>query len=575
MARKRKNGQGTVRLRKDGRWEGRQIVVYDENGKAKTKSVLAKTKAECLEKLKQLQNSCGTAKPLKIKPDMRFGDWIGYWYETHCRPTIRPTTQKSYEEWIYVHVIPGLGHIHLNKLTQADCQKFLNEMKANGRKIHRDTKGPGMSERSVRSCYHVIRMSLERAIKDGLIKKNPILGCKLSPPEQKEMKVLSREEIQRFLLQAKAEGMYELFLLELTTGLRRGELLALRWDDLNIRTGELHINKLAGFTPDRLLYVCNNVSAEEMKNAADNGLIVSVDSLSQLDQYGKVNPGGKVMIRINPGIGAGHHKKVITAGKETKFGIDPTSLDEVRALLKKHSLTLAGVNQHIGSLFMEPDNYLNAIEFLLHFVQSDLADLLPGIEIIDFGGGLGIPYRKYEEEPRLDMAELGRRLHALLSAWVEETGYKGKFFIEPGRYVVAECGVLLGTVHATKFNGENRYVGTDLGFNVLVRPAMYDSFHDIEIFRGGGEPDTDLVEQSIVGNICESGDILAKKRMLPLIKEGDIVAALDAGAYGFVMSSSYNQRPRAAEVLITSDGTPKLIRRRETLDDLTRCFVEE
>ena len=136
-------------------------------------------------------------------------------------------------------------------------------------------------------------------------------------------------------------------------------------------------------------------------------------------------------------------------------------------------------------------------------------------------------------------------------------------------------GVLLGTVHATKFNGENRYVGTDLGFNVLVRPAMYDSFHDIEIFRDGGEPDTDLVEQSIVGNICESGDILAKKRMLPRIKEGDIVAALDAGAYGFVMSSSYNQRPLAAEVLITSDGTPKLIRRRETLDDLTRCLVEE
>lgn len=225
---------------------------------------------------------------------------------------------------------------------------------------------------------------------------------------------------------------------------------------------------------------------------------------------------------------------------------------------------------------MEPDNYLNAIEFLLHFVQSDLADLLPGIEIIDFGGGLGIPYRKYEEEPRLDMAELGRRLHALLSAWVEETGYKGKFFIEPGRYVVAECGVLLGTVHATKFNGENRYVGTDLGFNVLVRPAMYDSFHDIEIFRDGGEPDIrPRRTEHRSATFAKAAIILAKKRMLPLIKEGDIVAALDAGAYGFVMSSSYNQRPRAAEVLITSDGTPKLIRRRETLDDLTRCFVEE
>lgn len=336
--------------------------------------------------------------------------------------------------------------------------------------------------------------------------------------------------------------------------------------------GELHINKLAGFTADKLLYVCNNVSAAEMKNAVDNGLIVSVDSLSQLELYGTVNPGGKVMIRINPGIGAGHHKKVITAGKETKFGIDPTALDDVRALLGKYHLTLAGINQHIGSLFMEPGNYLNAIEFLLHFIQTDLADIMPGLEIIDFGGGLGIPYHKYEEQPRLDMAELSRQLDSRLRSWVAETGYKGMFFIEPGRYVVAECGVLLGTVHATKFNGENRYVGTDLGFNVLVRPAMYDSFHDIEIYRDGGRPDSTLVEQTIVGNICESGDILARKRMLPLIHEGDTIAALDAGAYGFVMSSSYNQRPRAAEVLITSDGTPKLIRRRETLDDLTRCF---
>lgn len=339
--------------------------------------------------------------------------------------------------------------------------------------------------------------------------------------------------------------------------------------------GELYMNKLAGFTADNLLYVCNNVSADEMRNAVENGLLVSVDSLSQLDLYGSVNPGGKVMIRINPGIGAGHHVKVITAGKETKFGIDPTALDEVRALLAKHRLTLAGVNQHIGSLFMEPDNYLNAIDFLLHFVQSDLSDLFDGLEIIDFGGGLGIPYHKYDEEPRLDMASLGRQLHAKLAQWVGETGYKGKFFIEPGRYVVAECGVLLGTVHATKCNGPNRYAGTDLGFNVLVRPAMYDSFHDIEIYRENGQPDANLVEQSIVGNICESGDILAKKRQLPLIKEGDVLGVLDAGAYGFVMSSSYNQRPRAAEVLITSDGTPKLIRRRETVEDLAKFFVEE
>ena len=243
MAKKRKNGQGTVRERKDGRWEGRHIVGYDENGKPKTKNVLAKTKAECDEKLKKLQAEYGQVTPFKIKPDMRFGDWIDYWYENHTKLTIRPTTQKGYEEWIYVHAIPGLGHIPLNKLTQADCQKFLNEMKANGRKIHRDTKGPEMAERSVRSCYHVIRMALERAIKDGLIKKNPILGVKLPPPEPKEMKVLSKEEIQRFLIQAKEEGMYELFLLELTTGMRRGEICGLKWQDFDEKTGRLQIRR--------------------------------------------------------------------------------------------------------------------------------------------------------------------------------------------------------------------------------------------------------------------------------------------------------------------------------------------
>lgn len=339
--------------------------------------------------------------------------------------------------------------------------------------------------------------------------------------------------------------------------------------------GELYMDRLAGFTADEILYISNNISEAELRNAVEHGVLVSVDSLSQVETLGRVNPGGKVMVRFNPGIGAGHHAKVVTAGKETKFGVSPELLDDLFAILKKHDLHLAGINQHIGSLFMEPDSYLNAIDFLLHFVQTDLADLFPSLELIDFGGGLGIPYHKYENQPRLDMEALGTRLHAKLSAWVDETGYKGKFFIEPGRYVTAECGVLLGTVHATKFNGESRYVGTDLGFNVLVRPAMYDSFHDIEIYRENGQPDADLVEQTVVGNICESGDILAKKRPLPLIREGDVLGVLDAGAYGFVMSSSYNQRPRAAEVLITSDGTPKLIRRRETLDDLTRCFVEE
>ena len=281
MARKRKNGQGTVRLRSDGRWEGRHIVGYDENGKAKQKSVLAKTKAECVEKLKKLQEEYTEVAPFKVKPDMRFGDWMNYWYENHCKPSIRPTTQKGYEEWIYVHAIPGLGHIPLNKLTQADCQKFLNEMKANGRKTHRDTKGPEMAERSVRSCYHVIRMALDRAVKDGLIKKNPVLGVKLPPPEPKEMKVLSKEEIQRFLIQAKAEGMYELFLLELTTGLRRGEILALTWDDLNFETGELHISKQVTPVDGK------NIISEPKTKAAFRTIILPPVMVGLLREYRK------------------------------------------------------------------------------------------------------------------------------------------------------------------------------------------------------------------------------------------------------------------------------------------------
>ena len=145
--------------------------------------------------------------PSRSKPNMRFGDWIVYWYENHCQPTIRATTQKGYEEWIYVHAIPALGQIPLNKLTQADCQKFLNEMKANGRKIHRDTKG-ARDVRAVGAQLLPCDPDVSGAGHQGWpYQKNPILGCKLPPPpEQKEMKVLSGEEIQRFLLPGQGGG---------------------------------------------------------------------------------------------------------------------------------------------------------------------------------------------------------------------------------------------------------------------------------------------------------------------------------------------------------------------------------
>jgi diaminopimelate decarboxylase len=338
--------------------------------------------------------------------------------------------------------------------------------------------------------------------------------------------------------------------------------------------GELHLDTMAGFPPEKILYISNNNSAEELRNAIKRTLLVSVDSLSQLADFGRLNAGGRVMVRFNPGIGAGHHAKVITAGKETKFGVTPDRLNEIFSLLGKYRLTLAGVNQHIGSLFMTPDGYLDAAAVLLDLAERLPDNALKKLEIIDFGGGFGIPYHKYDGEDRLNLVELGARLHTLITDWSAKTGYAGRFLVEPGRYITAECGILLGRVHAVKNNGDKRYVGTDLGFNTLVRPAMYDSFHDVEIYRAeSGKAEQETMRQTIVGNICESGDILAKNRLLPMMREGDVLGVLDAGAYGFAMASNYNQRCLPAEVLIRSDGTAQPIRRRETLDDLTRCFL--
>lgn len=333
--------------------------------------------------------------------------------------------------------------------------------------------------------------------------------------------------------------------------------------------GELALQQAAGFRPEEILYVCNNVSECEMSAAVDAGVLMSLDSLSQMEQLGRIAPGKSVMVRVNPGIGAGHSKKVITAGKETKFGVSPEFFPQLREILKRYSLRLAGLNQHIGSLFLEPDPFLAAAEWLLETAAG-----FPGIEVIDFGGGFGIPYRKYENEPRLNMADLGARFDRMLKDWSAANTYRGRFFIEPGRYVAAESGLVLGTVHAVKDNAGTSYVGTDIGFSVLARPMLYDAFHDIEVYREGAEPSADTLPQTIVGNICESGDILAAKRPLPVMREGDIIAMLDAGAYGFSMASTYTQRLRPAEVLITATGEARLIRRCERVEDLMRLFPE-
>ena len=164
MARKRKAGDGTVRQRKDGRWEGRVVIGYDDNGYPKTKNVLAKTKKECVEKLQKLKEECGGLKPEKVRPEMPFGDWLTYWYENHSKPKIRPTTQETYESRIRLHIIPEIGSIPLNKLTQNDLQLFYGRLKKSGRKRFTDKYGEGLSDRMVRMCHATCRSALENGM---------------------------------------------------------------------------------------------------------------------------------------------------------------------------------------------------------------------------------------------------------------------------------------------------------------------------------------------------------------------------------------------------------------------------
>ncbi len=338
------------------------------------------------------------------------------------------------------------------------------------------------------------------------------------------------------------------------------------WTDA-MSPGEIFVNLKAGFKPEHIFYISNNVDDEELKFAIDAGVKISVDSVSQLRRYGKLCPGGKIAIRLNPGIGAGHHKKVVTGGKKTKFGIEIKFLDEVKSVLKEYNLKLIGINQHIGSLFMDGDSYIESVDSILSVARQ-----FDDLDFIDLGGGFGIPYRKLENESRLDLKTLGKKLTEILLQWIKDYGKEIVIKIEPGRYIVAECSVLLGSVNALKLNYDVKYIGTDLGFNVLIRPVMYDSHHDVEIYRKSDKPSTRNESVRIVGNICETGDIVAKDRMLPEIFEEDIIGVLDSGAYGFAMSSNYNNRLRPAEVLIDLNGNHRLIRRRDTLEDLIRNF---
>ncbi|PUA31814.1 MAG: diaminopimelate decarboxylase [Zestosphaera tikiterensis] len=323
-----------------------------------------------------------------------------------------------------------------------------------------------------------------------------------------------------------------------------------------------------GFPPDKILFTGNNVTEEELKLALDLGVIVNVDSIQQLVRYGRLNPEGEVSIRVNPGVGVGHHQKAVTGGV-TKFGIYLNQVNEALRVAREYRLKIVGLHAHIGSGILDVEPILNVAKTL---TKLALSLNLPDLKFVDVGGGLGIPYRPGDKP--LDVEGLGVGLTDLFNEFSHAYGRRVKLFVEPGRYLVGNAGVLLTKVVDVKVFEDGSlkkvFVGTDTGMNHLIRPALYDSYHEV-IPASKANVERKLLAD-VVGNICESGDVIARDRLLPELREGDILAIMDVGAYGYSMSSNYNLRPRPAEVMVYRDEV-KLIRRRETFEDLIRHMI--
>jgi diaminopimelate decarboxylase len=331
-----------------------------------------------------------------------------------------------------------------------------------------------------------------------------------------------------------------------------------------VSPGEVFMALTSGFTPDRMLFTGTNVRDDELKFISDSSVTVNVDSPSQLNRLLKIQVPKVLSVRVNPEFGAGHHNHVITAGKQSKFGLWETDALNAYAIAKKAGVERFGIHMHIGSGILETKPYLAALDKLLNIAKRAHEQSGVEFEFVDVGGGIGIPYEP-EDKP-LDLTVFSDKVLALFKTKTKQFGLGEPFFcMEPGRYLVADACVLLTAVNTVKTTPFRKFIGVDAGFNTLVRPAMYGSYHPILVANKLVAVDEQKVD--VAGPICESGDLLAKDRRMPKIEEGDLLAVLNAGAYGFSMSSEYNARPRAAEVLV-KEGSYKLVREREQLDDL-------
>jgi diaminopimelate decarboxylase len=334
-----------------------------------------------------------------------------------------------------------------------------------------------------------------------------------------------------------------------------------------VSPGEVALALRLGVKPEHILYTENNMTDAEQAEAIAQGVLINCGSLDRLKRLGQAGA-TTACVRFNPDIGAGAHEKICTAGPMTKFGVHYSQVNDVNRIEKETGIHVIGCHMHIGSGILDADVYARAMTVII-----DVAKQLPHLQFIDFGGGLGIPYRA--DQGAIDVAAVGAKADALMREFCKHYGRTIELRLEPGRFLVAEAGTLLTTVTAIKTNPDTAlakgrtYVGCDSGFNHLVRVAMYDAYHRIDNLT---HPQAEKQIVDIVGNICESGDVFARDRALPRAELGDILAIRDTGAYGMAMASTYNMRPMPAEVVIDGE-TVRVARPRQELSALLDAYT--
>ncbi len=331
-----------------------------------------------------------------------------------------------------------------------------------------------------------------------------------------------------------------------------------------VSPGELQLGLRAGYRGEQITFTPSGVNFDEIAEAVEAGAFVNLDNLDVLEEFGRLYGSTRpCMIRIKPNVAAGGHHKIMTAHEESKFGIDIRQRDEILDLVRRYNLHVVGLHQHTGSDIKNASAFIEAAQKLF-----DLAYEFPDLQALDLGGGFKVAYR--EGDGVTDMAAFGREMSGYFRHFCERYGRELELWFEPGKFLVSECGTLLVTANVVKPAPGRTFVGVNSGLNHLIRPMMYDAWHDI-VNLSNPSP-TDLETYDVVGYICET-DTFATNRTIGQVKKGDILALKNAGAYGITMASNYNSRPRPAEVLVY-ENQAHLIRRRESLEDLLRNQVD-